>query len=109
MGNTLLSTSALPYVAWSSASFAVIPAADWPLVFGSMQALKGHVQEYPGCQKLEAFVSPSGSDYRVHCYTTWDTPEQLEAYLERGYGLLRYLGEVEGIEPSDHLVMEKIF
>ena len=56
------------------ASMAVIPAADWPLVFGSMQALKGHVQEYPGCQKLEAFVEPQGPDYRIHCYTVWDTP-----------------------------------
>ena len=45
----------------------------------------------------------------MHGYTTWDTPEQLEAYLERGYSLLRYLAEVEGIAPTDHLVMEKIF
>ena len=73
--------SALPYVSWSSSSMAVIPAADWPHVFGSMQALKGHVQEYPGCQKLEAFVEPEGADYRVHCYTVWDTPEQLEVFL----------------------------
>ena len=73
--------SALPYVSWSSASMAVIPAADWPAVFASMQALKGHVQEYPGCQKLEAFVEPAGPDYRIHCYTIWDTPEQLEAQV----------------------------
>jgi hypothetical protein len=109
MGNTLLSTSALPYVAWSSASFAVIPAADWPLVFGSMQAHKGHVQEYPGCQKLEAFVSPSGSDYRVHCYTTWDTPEQLEAYLERGYTFERMLADVAGLASEPVQMMEKVF
>ena len=46
-----------------------VPAADWPLVFGSMQALKGHVQEYPGCQKLEAFVEPAKGRLRIHCYT----------------------------------------
>ena len=51
-----------------------------------MQALKGHVQEYPGCQKLEAFVHAEAEGVvRIHCYTTWDTPEQLEAFLERGY------------------------
>jgi len=61
--------SALPYVAWSSQSVVVIPAADWPTVFGFMQALKGHVQEYPGCQKLEAFVEPAAADYRVTVYT----------------------------------------
>lgn len=101
--------SALPYVAWSSSSMAVIPAAEWPLVFGSMQALKGHVQEYPGCQKLEAFVTPEGTDFRVHCYTTWDTPEQLEAYLERGYTFERMLADVADLQVDAPLVMEKVF
>ena len=101
--------SALPYVSWSSWGMAVIPAADWPLIFGSMQALKGHVQEYPGCQKLEAFVEPAGADYRVHCYTTWDTPEQLEVFLERGYTFERMLVDVAGIEAEAPRMMEKIF
>jgi len=102
------SPSALPYVSWSSSSMAVIPAADWPLVFGSMQALKGHVQEYPGCQKLEAFVEPEGADYRVHCYTVWDTPEQLEVFLERGYTFERMLADV-GLQAEPPRMMEKIF
>jgi len=101
--------SVLPYVAWSSSSVAVIPAEHWPLVFGSMQALKGHVQEYPGCQKLEAFVAPSGGDFRVHCYTTWDTPEQLEAFLARGYTFERMLDDVAGLAAEPTLVMEKVF
>jgi hypothetical protein len=100
--------SALPYVSWSSWGMAVVPAADWPLVFGSMQALKGHVQEYPGCQKLEAFVEPEGPDYRIHCYTTWDTPEQLEAFLERGYTFERMLADV-GLKAEPPRMMEKIF
>jgi hypothetical protein len=104
-----LAPSALPYVSWSSSSMAVVPAADWPLVFGSMQALKGHVQEYPGCQKLEAFVEPAGPDYRIHCYTIWDTPEQLEAFLERGYTFERMLVDVAGIESEPTRMMEKIF
>ena len=101
--------SALPYVAWSSASVAVIPAAEWPRVFGSMQALKGHVQEYPGCQKLEAFVEPAGADFRIHCYTTWDTPEQLEAFLERGYTFERMLVDVAEIIAEPTRLMEKVF
>ena len=106
---TELVPSAQPYVSWSSSSMAVIPAADWPAVFASMQALKGHVQEYPGCQKLEAFVEPAGPDYRIHCYTIWDTPEQLEAFLERGYTLERMLADVAQL-PSDQVqVMEKVF
>ena len=109
METSLFPVSALPYVSWSSASSAVIPAEQWPLVFGSMQALKGHVQEYPGCQKLEAFVAPSGSDYRLRCYTTWDTPEQLEAYLERGYTFERMLDDVAGLRAEPTLVMEKVF
>jgi hypothetical protein len=102
-------SSALPYVAWSSASVVVVPATDWPLVFGSIQALKGHVQEYPGCQKLEAFVEPEGADFRVHLYTTWDTPQQLEVYLERGYTFERMLQDVVGIVADAPRVMEKVF
>ena len=109
MDPSLQAASALPYVAWSSSSSALIPGEQWPLVFGSMQALKGHVQEYPGCQKLEAFVARSGSAYRLHCYTTWDTPEQLEAFLERGYTFERMLADVAGLQAEPTLVMEKVF
>ena len=102
--------SALPYVSWSSVTFAEIPAESWEAVYGSMQALKAHVQEYPGCQKFEAFVeaAPRGS-VRVHCYTTWDTPEQLEAYLDRGYTFERLLGDTADGTIERSLVMEKLF
>lgn len=109
MGVTETFPSALPYVAWSSTSVAVIPAADWPTVFGFMQALKGHVQEYPGCQKLEAFAEPAGSDYRLIVYTTWDTPEQLEAFLERGYTFERMMRDLGEFEVDGPRVVEKIF
>jgi hypothetical protein len=101
---------ALPYVTWSSVTFAVIPADEWEQVYGSMQALKAHVQEYPGCQKLEAFIELEGhGDVRVHCYTTWDTPEQLDAFLERGYTFARMLVDVAGIDAEPTRVMEKVF
>ena len=102
--------SALPYVSWSSLTVAVVPADTWPQVFASMQALKGHVQEYPGCQKLEAFVQvDDGGDVRVHCYTTWDTPEQLDAFLERGYTFERMLRDVAELGVERNYVMEKVF
>ena len=107
---TELVPSAQPYVSWSSASIAVVPAEQWPLVFGSMQALKGHVQEYPGCQKLEAFVHVEEEGaVRIHLYTTWDTPEQLEVFLERGYTFERMLVDVAEIVPEPTIVMEKVF
>jgi len=101
--------SALPYVAWSHETVAVIPAADWPLVYSSLQALKGHTQEYPGCQKLEAFVAVEAGDFRITTYSTWDTPEQLEAFLERGYTLQRMLGDVAGLAVESSRVVEKVF
>jgi hypothetical protein len=101
--------SAPPYVAWSSISRAVVPAAEWPLVFASMQALKGHVQEYPGCQKLGAFVQQDVAGFRLYVYTTWDTPEQLDAFLERGYTFERMLADVARLEAEPTLVLEKIF
>ena len=103
--------SALPYVAWASATYARIPASQWPHVYGSMQALKAHVQEYPGCQKLEAFVEPAGEDgsVHVHCYTVWDTPEQLEAFLERGYTFERMLKGVANIDAQPARIVEKVF
>jgi hypothetical protein len=102
--------SALPYVSWASATSAEIPAAEWPTVYASMQALKAHVQEYPGCQKLEAFVELGGGGaVRVDCYTVWDTPEQLEAFLERGYTFDRMLMGVANLTAEPTRVMEKVF
>ena len=103
-------TSALPYVSWASETSAEIPAGDWELVYGSMQALKAHVQEYPGCQKLEAFIEP-GADgsVHVHCYTVWDTPDHLDAFLERGYTFARMLADVADIVPRETRIMEKVF
>ena len=101
--------SALPYVSWSSLTVAVVPSDTWPQVFASMQALKGHVQEYPGCQKLEAFVQVENGGVRVHCYTTWDTPEQLEVFLERGYTFERMLIDVAEVIAQPTIVMEKVF
>ena len=102
--------SVLPYVSWSSLTIAAVPADAWPHVFASMQALKGHVQEYPGCQKLEAFVEagPDGA-VMVQCYTVWDTPEQLEAFLERGYTFERMLADVASIRADETRIMEKVF
>jgi hypothetical protein len=102
--------AAAPYVSNSSATDAFVPATSWPLVYSSMQALKGHVQEYPGCQRLEAFVQvePDGA-VRVHCYTTWDTPEQLEVFLERGYTFERMLQDIAELGVDQTYVMEKVF
>jgi hypothetical protein len=102
--------SVLPYVSWASATYVYIPADKWPLVYGSMQALKAHVQEYPGCQKLEAFVEPAADgSVHVHCYTVWDTPEQLDAFMERGYTFERMLADVADITPQATHLMEKVF
>jgi quinol monooxygenase YgiN len=101
--------AAPPYVSYSSCTIARVPAERWNAVYGSLQALKAHVQEYPGCISFDLFARVEADQVVVHAYTTWDTAEQLDAYLERGYSLLRYLDEVEGIKPSDQLAMEKIF
>ena len=104
-----MAVSAPPYVAYSTCTVAIIPAESWPVVYSSMQALKGHVQEYPGCQKLEAFVQVEDGGVRVHCYTTWDTPEQLQVFLERGYTFERMLVDVAELIADRAYVMEKIF
>jgi hypothetical protein len=110
MATATSSPSALPYVAWSAASAAVVPADDWNLVFGYMQAFKGHVQEYPGCQRFEAFAEPlPDGAMRLSCFTTWDTPEQLEAFLERGYTFERMLHDAAGVAAEAPRVTEKIF
>ena len=101
--------SALPYVAWSSETVAVVANDAWPQVYAAMQALKGHVQEYPGCQKLEAFVISEGSGVLIVVYTTWDTPEQLEAFLERGYTFERMLHDAAGLQAQETHVLEKVF
>ena len=104
-----MAVPAPPYASYSSATLAMIPSERWDHVYGSLQALKGHIQEYPGCQRVEAFVRPQDGDVRIHLYTTWDTPEQLEAFLERGYTFERMLADVADLSAERTDVMEKIF
>jgi hypothetical protein len=100
----------LPFVVHSTFTDALIPAGEWESVYASLQALKGHVQEYPGCQRFDVFIrAESRGAIRMHCYTTWDTPAQLEAFLERGYTLERLLADFEGLEAEESLIMEKVF
>jgi hypothetical protein len=99
-----------PFVSYSSCTEALVPAADWETLYASLQALKGHVQEYPGCQGFDLFVrAEAEGDIRIHCYTIWDTPAQLEAFLERGYTFERLLADLESADPERSLVMEKVF
>jgi hypothetical protein len=102
--------TALPFVAYSALSEAIVSADDWEDLYASLQALKGHVQEYPGAQRFDVFVRAEAEGaVRIHCYTTWDTPGQLEAYLERGYTFERLLADFGGLEAERNLVMEKVF
>ena len=103
--------SVLPFVSYASMTETLIPAAEWPTVYSSLQALKGHVQEYPGCQNFDVFVRAEGDgDVLVHCYTTWDSAGQLEVFLERGYTFERLLADIgSGLSPVRSLVMEKVF
>jgi hypothetical protein len=107
----MATAAAPPFVSYSSLTESLIPAAQWPVVYSSLQALKGHVQEYPGCQSFDVFVRVEGNeDVLVHCYTTWDTPGQLEVFLERGYTFERLLADIgPAVEPTRSLVMEKVF
>jgi hypothetical protein len=102
--------AAPPFVAYSSLTEVLVPANQWEDLYASLQALKGHVQEYPGCERFDVFVRVEGEgDVRIHCYTTWDTPGQLEAFLERGYTFERLLADFGGLDAERSLVMEKIF
>jgi hypothetical protein len=103
--------AAPPFTTYSTMSEVLVPAEQWPELYASLQALKGHVQEYPGCQRFDVFVRVEDEgDALVHCYTTWDTPAQLEVFLERGYTFERLLADIgDGIDVRRSLVMEKVF
>jgi hypothetical protein len=103
--------AALPFVMYSTCSEVSVPAAEWPYLYASLQALKAHVQEYPGCQGFDAFFhAEAAGSVRLHCYTSWDTEAQLEAFLERGYTFERMLSDLsEDITLERSLVMEKLF
>jgi hypothetical protein len=103
--------AALPFVDYSTCSEVIVSNSEWPGLYASLQALKAHVQEYPGCQGFDVFfhVQKEGA-VRVHCYTIWDTPQQLEAFLERGYTFERMLADVSPDAKLERsLVMEKVF
>ncbi|MEA2435487.1 MAG: hypothetical protein QOF65_43 [Thermoleophilaceae bacterium] len=103
--------AALPFVDYSTCSEVIVPDTAWPGLYASLQALKAHVQEYPGCQGFDVFFhAEEGAAVRVHCYTIWDTPQQLEAFLERGYTFERMLADVSPEAQLERsLVMEKVF
>jgi len=133
--------AAQPFVVYSTCSEVAVPYDDWPALYASLQALKAHVQEYPGCQRFDVFTASAphrrasqwkpasedveaeeveadmtdlraepGSGVRVHCYTTWETLAQLEAFVERGYTFERLLADLGGdIQLERSLVMEKVF
>ena len=103
--------AALPFVVYSTCSEVVVPYDEWEPLYASLQALKAHVQEYPGCQRFDVFFRAEPEEsVRVHCYTTWDTMSQLEAFLERGYTFERLLADVGGdIALERSFVMEKVF
>jgi hypothetical protein len=109
MAEAAAAPSALPYVSWTNATFALIPSESWSTVYASMQALKGHIQEYPGLQRFDVYAHIEEEDTRIHCYTTWDTPEQLAAFLERGYTVERMLADTIELDAEASLSMEKIF
>jgi quinol monooxygenase YgiN len=105
-----MATGPLPFVSYSSLTEVVAEAGDWEELYASLQTLKGHVQEYPGCQRFDVFIrAEDDGEVRIHCYTTWDTPWQLEAFLERGYTLERLLADFGGLAAERSLVMEKVF
>jgi len=97
-------SAVLPFVSYSSATEVLIPADRWEDLYASMQSLKAHVQEYPGCQRFDVFVRAQDNGD-----VTWDTPTQLEAFLERGYTLERLLADFGGLAAERSLVMEKVF
>jgi len=103
--------AALPFVVYSTCSEVTVRYQDWEPLYASLQALKAHVQEYPGCQRFDVFFrAEQGESVRIHCYTTWDTLAQLEAFLERGYTFERMLADVVGeVRLERSLVMEKVF
>ena len=103
--------AALPFVTYSTCSEVAVPGPEWPSLYASLQALKAHVQEYPGCEGFDVFFhAEADATVRVHCYTIWNTQAQVEAYLERGYTFERMLADLsDDIKLERSLVMEKLF
>ena len=96
LGADLLMASApLPFVSYSSLTEVVVPAIEWPeavrLAAGAQGPRPG-VPRLPALRRLHPAPRTTAS-VRIHCYTTWDTPGQLEAFLERGYTLERLLAD----------------
>jgi len=103
--------AALPFVSYSTCSEVTVPNPEWPSLYASLQALKAHVQEYPGCEGFDVFfTAETAASVRLHCYSTWNTEAQLEAFLERGYTFERMLADLsDDIVLDRSLVMEKLF
>ena len=100
----------LPFVAYSSGTEVVIPAADWEGVYASLQTLKAHVQEYPGLPALRRLHPRRGQrrHARPLLHDVGHAPAA-RGVPERGYTLERLLADLGGFPPDWSLVMEKVF
>ena len=98
--------AAPPFVVVLELHEAVVPTDEWTVPLRVAAGAEGARAGVPGLRALRR-LRPRRADgaVRVHCYTTWDTPEQLEAFLERGYTFERLLATSSGIdaerEPRD--------
>ena len=105
----MASPAVLPFVSYSSMTEASCRRAMGS-VYASLQTLKAHVQEYPGCQRFDVFIrAEENGDVLLHCYTTWDTPGSSRRSSSAATRLSACSPTSAALGAERSLVMEKVF
>ena len=79
------------------------------MVYASLQALKGHVQEYPGCQRFDVFVRAEPTRRPHPLLHDVGHARPARGFLERGYTFSACSATSAETRAERELIMEKIF
>ena len=72
-------SEALPIVVYSTFTQVQVRVPDWARLYASMQALKGHAQEYPGCQRFDVYQSKN-EETRFFLCEWWESQDALDQH-----------------------------
>jgi hypothetical protein len=76
----------MPYaIAYSQVVNAVVPRAAWDETYFSLLSLKSSLQSLPGWQRLDFWAQDLESgDVKLIVVTNWDSPDELEVWMQGG-------------------------
>jgi hypothetical protein len=83
-------------VSYTHVTTCTVPEQGWDEAFFALQTWKGYLQSFPGMNAVRISAKPlDNGDVRVHVYTQWQYPEELEEWLQSKVSAVYVLNSIE--------------